>query len=139
MNEELLTEVSLSVPAILEPIQIPIAPVSAPKFLVNPTVPISHSSGIVLEPGLREMQERVSALCKPYPEASILPISGVPIGFNFGQNGEANVPPVFNMGSTKLVQRERHMHFQKGTKSDVDTNPKPKGKPSWYCSELVEG
>ena len=87
MNEELLTEVSLSVPAVSEPIQIPITPVSAPQFLVNSIVPVSHSSRIALEPGLQEMQERVSTLRKPYPEASILPVLGFPKGFNFEQAG----------------------------------------------------
>ena len=38
INEELLTEVPLSVPAVPEPIQIPFTPVSAPQFPVNPTV-----------------------------------------------------------------------------------------------------
>ena len=40
VNEELLTEVSLFVPAVTEPMQIPILPVSAPQFPVNPTVPV---------------------------------------------------------------------------------------------------
>ena len=53
MYEELLTKVSLSVPAVSEPIQIPITPVSAPQFLVDPTIPVSHSFGIVSETGLR--------------------------------------------------------------------------------------
>ena len=32
VNEQLLTEVSLSIPALTEPIQIPFTPVSAPQF-----------------------------------------------------------------------------------------------------------
>ena len=40
VNEELLAEISLSVLAVTEPMQIPILPVSAPQFPVNPTVPV---------------------------------------------------------------------------------------------------
>ena len=39
VNEELLAEVSLSIPAVTEPMEIPILPVSAPQFPTNPTVP----------------------------------------------------------------------------------------------------
>ena len=42
------------------------------------------------------------------------------------------------MGSIKPIQQERDVHFQKGTKSDADTNPEPKSKPGWYYSELSE-
>ena len=62
INEELLTEVSLSVPAVTEPMQIPILPVSAPQFPVNPTVPVSHPSGILSDPQLRNTQERLPAI-----------------------------------------------------------------------------
>ena len=93
MNEELLTEVPLSVPAISEPIHVPIAPISAPQFPVNPTVQVPHSFGIASDPRLREMQEWVSALCKPYLGASIPPTSGFPTGFNFGQAGKTSIPP----------------------------------------------
>ena len=55
MNEELLTEVSLSVPIVSEPIHVPITPVLAPQFPVNPTVQVPHSFGIVSDPGLQEM------------------------------------------------------------------------------------
>ena len=74
---------------------------------MNPTVPVSHSSGIASDPELREMQERLAAIRKPKSGASIPPVSGVQQGFNFGQDGQANVPPVFNMGSVKPVQQER--------------------------------
>ena len=77
VNEELLTEVSLSIPAVTEPMQIPFTPVSAPQFPVNPTVPVSHSSGIASDPELREMQERLSAIRKPKSGASIRLVSGV--------------------------------------------------------------
>ena len=82
------------------------------------------------------MQERLSAVRKPTSKASIPLVSGVQQKFNFGQDGQANVPPVSNMGSVKLVQQERHVHFQEGTKPDADTNPEPKSKPGWYYSEL---
>ena len=52
MNEELLTEVSLSVPAVSEPIHVPITPVSAPQFPINPTIQVPHSFGIVSDPRL---------------------------------------------------------------------------------------
>ena len=55
MNEELLTEVSLSVPAVSEPIHVPITLVSTPQFPVNPAVQGSYSLGIVSDPRLREM------------------------------------------------------------------------------------
>ena len=53
VNEELLTEISLCVPAVTEPIQIPFTPVSAPQFLVNPIAPVSHSFGIASDPELQ--------------------------------------------------------------------------------------
>ena len=136
INEALLTEVSLSVPAVSEPIQIPITPVSAPQFAVNPTVPVSHSSGIASDPKLQEMQERVSALHKPYLGISIPPVSGVPMGFNFGQDGQANVPPVFNMGSAKPVQRERHVHFQKEPSLTLIPLLSLSVSQDWYYSEF---
>ena len=95
MNEKLLTEVSLSAPDVSEPIHVPITPISAPQFPINPIVQIPHSLGIVSDPELREMQERVSVLRKPYPGASIPPTSRVPMGFNFGQTGQTSVPPGF--------------------------------------------
>ena len=84
VNEELLAEVSLSVPAITEPLQIAIIPVSAPQFPVNPTVPVSHASGISSDPQLRNMQERLSAIHQTKSGAIIPPVSGVQQGFNFG-------------------------------------------------------
>ena len=83
-NEELLTEVSLSVPAVTEPMEIPIFPVSAPQFPVKPTIPVSHSSGIASDPQLRNMQERLSAIHQTKSGAIIPPVSGVQQGFNFG-------------------------------------------------------
>ena len=52
MNEELLTEVSVSISAVSEPIHVPITPISAPQFPVNPTVQVPHSFGNVSDPGL---------------------------------------------------------------------------------------
>ena len=43
------------------------------------------------------------------------------------------------MGSVKLVKQGRHVHFQKGTKSDADTIPEPKDKAGWYYSEFGGG
>ena len=58
------------------------------------------------------MQERLSAIRKPSSGPFIPPVSGVQQGFNFGQDGQANVPPIFKMGSVKPVQQEKHVHFQ---------------------------
>ena len=52
VNEELLTEVPLSVSAVTEPMQTSFTPVSAPQFSVNPTIPVPSSSGISSDPEL---------------------------------------------------------------------------------------
>ena len=88
MNEELLTEASLSVPAVTEPIQIPLTPISEPQFPINPTVPVSHSSGIASDSQLREMQERLSAICKPKSGASIRQYQGFSRDLILGKTGK---------------------------------------------------
>ena len=80
VNEELLTEVPLSLPAVSEPSQIPFTSVSAPQFPVNPTIPIPSSSGITSDPGLQSMQERLSAIRQPGSGPFIPPVSEVPAG-----------------------------------------------------------
>ena len=67
VNEGLLAEVPLSVPAVSGPSQISFTTVPTSQFPVpvNPTVPIPSSSGITSDPGLQSMQERLSAIRQP--------------------------------------------------------------------------
>ena len=84
------------------------------------------------------MQGRLSAIRKPSSRPFIPPVSGVQQGFNFRQDRQANVPPVFKMGSAKPAQQEKHVHFQTETEADVNTTFEPKDKTGWYYSELGE-
>ena len=75
VNEELLAEVPLSVPAVSGPSQISFTSVPASQFPVNPTVPIPSSSGITSDSGLQSMQERLSAIRQPGSGPFIPPVS----------------------------------------------------------------
>ena len=103
MNQNLLQEVSLSVPAVLEPANAAIPPnVSIPPVFTAPTVAIPSSANITatikeLETmGLHAEWVQGTALQKPYPGA---PIPSVDKGFNLekqGQDQQARIPQFFN-------------------------------------------
>ena len=137
VNEELLTEVPLSLPAESEPSQIPFTSVSASQFPVNPTVPIPSSSRINSDLGLQSMQERLSAICQPGSGPFIPLVSEVPQGFNFGQARQASVPPMFKMGYVKTIPPKKHVHFGTGIEADTNTIFEPKDKTEWFWSKLV--
>ena len=56
---------------------------------------------LYIRPSTSKMQERLSAILQPSSGPFILPVSRVQKGFNFGQDGQANIPPIFRMGSVK--------------------------------------
>ena len=139
VNEELLAEVPLSAPAVSGPSQISFTTVPTSQFPVpiNPTVSIPASSEIISDPGLQSMQERLSAIRQPGSGPFIPPASRAPQGFNFGQDGQTSVPPIFKMGSVKTSPPEKHVHFQTGIKVDTNANFEPKDKTEWYWSKLA--
>ena len=83
------------------------------------------------------MQERLSAIRQLGSGPFIPLVSGVPQGFNFGQDGQASVPPIFKMGSVKTSPPEKHVHFQMGIEADTNTNFEPKDETKWYWSKLA--
>ena len=139
VNEELLAEVPLSAPAVSGPSQISFTTVPTSQFPVpiNPTVSIPSSSGIISDNGLQSMQERLSAIRQPGSGPFIPPVSRAPQGFNFGQDGQTSVPPIFKMGSVKTSPQEKHVHFQTGIEADTNTISEPKDKTEWYWSKLA--
>ena len=94
-NDELLQEVSLSVPVTSAPSQNENAPMfqnqtpsSVPQMQMNEPVIVSEAprqDAAVIDQELQEMQDRVSALKKPYPGASIFSSSNMQEGFQFGK------------------------------------------------------
>ena len=95
LNEELLQEVSLSVPVTSAPSQNENAPMSqnqtpssVPQMQMNEPVIVSEAprqDAAVIDQELQEMRDRVSALKKPYPGASIFSSSNMQEGFQFGK------------------------------------------------------
>ena len=70
MDQELMEEVTLSVPAISEPMTTSVAfHVSVPPISVPISVNIPQSGGSAVDMEFRETWERVQALRKPYPSA----------------------------------------------------------------------
>ena len=101
----MLEKVSLTVPTISKPMMVSVAPsVATLQLSANPHVTITHSVGTSSDSSLRDMQERLSALQKPYPCAPIVTSAGVLGGFYFGHmqtQGQAigSTPFQFSMGT----------------------------------------
>ena len=85
MNQELMEEVTLSVPAVTEPILASVTShVSVPEFSAPIPVNVPHSRGNAVDTDLWETWEQGQALRKPYPGAPIVTSGGESVGFNSG-------------------------------------------------------
>ena len=105
MNEELLQEVSLSVPGVTRPETtanppiVSLPQVTTPQFSVPQSVNISQSAGQSADARLHAEGVTVQALKKPYPGAPLPPVTMGSQGFNIGSSGQdsqARIPQFFN-------------------------------------------
>ena len=102
-----------------------------PQFSVNPQTNVPYSVGNSADTELQEMQERISAIRKPYPGAPIIQVSRVQSGFNFGQAGQSIIPQFFSMGSSNPSESTEprtqwiplNPFVQMGEKSRVENRP----------------
>ena len=141
MNRELMEEVTLSVPAISQPMTTSVAPhVSVPPISVPISVNIPQSGGSAVDMEFRETWKRVQALRKPYPGAPNVTSVGKSAGFNLSSSGQATQAKIlqfFTMGtSTSLGLPPPEVVVKDGTKTAPNTKPGHKNRPGLYYSDF---
>ena len=149
MNEDLLQEVSLSVPATTRPETaanppiVSLPQVSTSQFSVPHSVNVSQSAGQAVDAGFHAEWVTVQALKKPYRGAPLPLVNMSSKGFNVGSSGQdsqARIPQFFNFvesnsgNNTSLVNVVAAPSMK--SKSVPDTNPEIECEKGWYISPL---